>query len=242
MSSTSKETNPSRGLFVVIEGLDRSGKSTQVNLLVDYFNKNYINFNSFQIHFPNRETESGKKLDQYLRKILDLKDEDALKLFSDNRWEQSENIIQEVEKNNKIIICSRYAYSGVAYAKLSEYRPLEECMVPDRGLPRPDIVIFIDVDPEEASKRDGYGDEKFEDIIKQKKVRENFSKLFENDQTVVTISESQIRSSILNSNSLSSEQITSSVINSVHKKIIEEVEKKWFQVNGPLGRLWTKDD
>lgn len=45
---------------------------------------------------------------------------------------------------------------------------------PEVGLPRPDLVIFLDLDPEEAKKRGGYGDEKYEKIEMQRKVREGF--------------------------------------------------------------------
>ena len=39
---------------------------------------------------------------------------------------------------------------------------LEWCRQPDRGLPRPDIVFFLDVSGEEAQKRGGYGEERYE--------------------------------------------------------------------------------
>jgi dTMP kinase len=45
---------------------------------------------------------------------------------------------------------------------------------PDVGLPRPDLVIFLDLDPDEAEKRGGFGDEKYE----KREMQENVRRLF----------------------------------------------------------------
>lgn len=45
---------------------------------------------------------------------------------------------------------------------------------PEVGLPRPDLVVFLDLDPEEAKRRGGYGDEKYEKLEMQQKVRKCF--------------------------------------------------------------------
>lgn len=50
---------------------------------------------------------------------------------------------------------------------------------PDVGLPRPDLVIFLDLDPDEAEKRGGYGDEKYEKREMQVNVRSLFLSLKE---------------------------------------------------------------
>lgn len=52
---------------------------------------------------------------------------------------------------------------------------------PDVGLPRPDVVVFLDLDPEEARRRGGWGDEKYEKEEMQAKVRELFTQLAEED-------------------------------------------------------------
>lgn len=48
---------------------------------------------------------------------------------------------------------------------------------PDVGLPRPDAVIFLDLEPEEARRRGGWGGEKYEKEEMQRKVRELFTQL-----------------------------------------------------------------
>jgi len=72
------------------------------------------------------------------------------------------------------IILDRYAHSGVAYssAKVVFYYfynnfkglDIEWCKNCDRGLLKPDVIIFLNIDENEAKKRSDYGDEIYEKI------------------------------------------------------------------------------
>ena len=77
-----------RGLFIVFEGLDRSGKSTQVERLAKHFKSKKQKVQS--ISYPNRASQSGKLLDDYLNsKTGDGMGHEAVHLlFSMNRWEE----------------------------------------------------------------------------------------------------------------------------------------------------------
>lgn len=70
-----------RGVFIVIEGLDRSGKSTQVDMF--HTQRGFITLN-----YPNRETKIGMCIDQCLKKKSKLCDQSIHLLFSANRWER----------------------------------------------------------------------------------------------------------------------------------------------------------
>ena len=61
----SMENSKKRGLFIILEGLDRSGKSTQTENLRSFF-INQKNERAELIKFPDRDITSGKMLDQYL--------------------------------------------------------------------------------------------------------------------------------------------------------------------------------
>jgi len=54
---------------------------------------------------------------------------------------------------------------------------LDWCMSPDVGLPAPDVVIFLDLEMEEAEKRGGYGGERYEKRDLQIRVRKRFAEL-----------------------------------------------------------------
>lgn len=70
----------------------------------------------------------------------------------------------------------RYYYSGCVYsaAKDNPTLSLEWARHPDVGLPRPDVCIFLKISAEEAAKRGGYGEERYESKKMQDRVRELF--------------------------------------------------------------------
>jgi len=160
-----------RGLFIVFEGIDRAGKSTQIELLKDYL-KNVMKVETKVIRFPDRDIPSGKMLDEYLKNSKKLHIRASHLLFSFNRWEKREYILNEID-NGTTIISDRYAFSGIAYS-LANNCEREFAYTPDKGLPRPDIVFQLDMDPEFAKKRDGFGEEIYEKDEVQVKVREKY--------------------------------------------------------------------
>jgi len=165
-----------RGLFIVFEGLDHSGKTTQSNLLYQYIKAKTIPVR--HIAFPNRTTPIGSIINSYLKSSQQLSDQSIHLLFSANRWELAESIENDVT-NGITVICDRYAYSGVAYSN-AKGLDLEWCRAPDRSLPRPDLVFFLSIPVEIISKRASFGEEKYEKIEFQKKVSEAFAHIVEN--------------------------------------------------------------
>ena len=85
-----------RGLFLVFEGLDRSGKSTQSKLLVDKLRAEGKTVS--HINFPNRETVIGGMINSYLQSKSEINDETIHLLFSSNRWECRKSIEDELNK------------------------------------------------------------------------------------------------------------------------------------------------
>lgn len=89
------------------------------------------------------------------------------------------------------IVCDRYYYSGMVYsaAKKNPTLTLEWAKHPEVGLPRPDAVVFLDLEPEEAARRGGYGEEKYEKKEIQERVRELFKdlELFHGDEADMLI-------------------------------------------------------
>lgn len=55
--------------------------------------------------------------------------------------------------------------------------PFEWCRSPDVGLPAPDLTLFLDISPEKAKERGGYGEERYEKEEIQKRVRTIFSSI-----------------------------------------------------------------
>lgn len=77
------------------------------------------------------------------------------------------------------VIIDRYAFSGVAFSAAKDELSIEWCKGPDRELPKPDLVCFLDVSSDEAQKRGGFGDERYEKREFQSRVRGNYDKLMD---------------------------------------------------------------
>lgn len=183
-----------RGAFILLEGLDRSGKTTQCAMLTKYLLEQTASPaptatatataaapstslpGVIHMRFPARETETGKAIDAYLTgKLPSMGDQEIHALFSKNRWEQA-NKIRATLLAGQHIVMDRYSYSGIAYST-AKGLDQEWCMTSERGLPAPDLVLMMDVSPEEAAKRGGYGKERYETKAFQTKVRTAFDDL-----------------------------------------------------------------
>lgn len=62
---------------------------------------------------------------------------------------------------------------------------IEWCKGPDVGLLSPDLTIFLDLSEEEQQKRGGFGEERYETMELQRKVRQCFHKLCTSDWKVI---------------------------------------------------------
>ncbi|KAF8738949.1 Thymidylate kinase, partial [Rhizoctonia solani] len=165
-----------RGAFIVIEGLDRSGKSTQCAQMVSRIEGEGKPVKA--IKFPDRTTEIGKLIDAYLQSKAEVDDHTIHLLFSANRWELASSIKSLLESGTTIV-CDRYAYSGLAFSAAKQKPDLsyEWCLSPDVGLPAPDAAFFLEVAPEVAKQRGGYGQERYENEEMQRAVRQTFQRI-----------------------------------------------------------------
>jgi dTMP kinase len=177
-SATSSQKPPPgiiRGALVVLEGLDRSGKTTQVKLLEQRFVE--LGRAVKTLRFPDRTTPIGQMIDGYLRSTSGPQMDDHVihLLFSANRWEAARTIAGLLAAGTTVI-CDRYYYSGVVYsaAKQNPSLSLSWARAPEVGLPRPDLVLFLDLDEEKARARGGWGGEVYEKSEMQRRVRELF--------------------------------------------------------------------
>lgn len=91
-------------------------------------------------------------------------------------------MMEERLKSGVSLILDRYAHSGVAYSA-AKGLDSEWCKAPDSGLPRPDLLIFLDLPVESASAREGYGEERYEKNEFQIKVRNCFQSLVDDSWT-----------------------------------------------------------
>lgn len=105
-------TGVSRGAFILFEGVDRCGKTTQVGLLKEYVAKSK---QVEQIRFPERKSAVGQLIDSYLQSTSNLNDQSIHLLFSANRWEQADSLESRLASGCSLvsyqcvlILCERY--------------------------------------------------------------------------------------------------------------------------------------
>ncbi|KAK4444620.1 thymidylate kinase-domain-containing protein [Podospora aff. communis PSN243] len=162
-----------RGALIALEGLDRSGKTTQAKLL----EQRLIEASKpvRVMRFPDRTTPIGSTIDSYLKSSTAMDDHAIHLLFSANRWE-AEKTISDLLAEGVTVLCDRYYYSGIVYsaAKRNPSLDLSWARAPEVGLPRPDLVVFLDLDEEQAKARGGWGEEVYEKGEMQRRVRELF--------------------------------------------------------------------
>lgn len=176
----STEELPRRGLLIVFEGLDRSGKTTQSNLLRQALRE--AGHEVQRLAFPDRSTGIGNVIDAYLKGNEALTPEAAHLLFSANRWE-TRAWIEKLLARGENVVLDRYYYSGLAY---SLARGLDSiwCATSDTGLHVPDIMFcFLDLSPEEQQRRAGFGGERTEEAAFQLEVKKGYKRalrVFEN--------------------------------------------------------------
>ncbi|CAN1127642.1 Thymidylate kinase [Linum perenne] len=162
-----------RGALIVLEGLDRSGKTLQSARLVSYLEGTGHSAELWR--FPDRTTSVGQMISAYLSNESQLDDRTIHLLFSANRWEKR-SLMESKLRSGTTLIVDRYSYSGVAFSS-AKGLDLEWCKAPEFGLLAPDLVLYLDIPPEKAAERGGYGGERYEQLEFQKKVAECYHAL-----------------------------------------------------------------
>ena len=174
-------------MFIVIEGIDGSGKSSLAKTLKNYFDNNVM-----LIGMPSnnatgikvREAISSGKLDDYKLKDLFIED------FS---YTIKNTIIPALEAG-KYVICDRYIYSFIAYQSETTSRKAAECGLNNINILQPDLVFLIDIDPRislERIKREKDSIEKrgFDFFYR---VRRNFLTMAQSDKSIFHIIDASI--------------------------------------------------
>lgn len=163
-----------RGAFILFEGADHCGKTTQCKMLVDWMR--FRGLEVKYISFPDRLSSiTGAVLNNYLQKG-GLEPHVSHLLFSANRWEKAKEM-EDWLNAGKHLVVDRYAYSGIAYTVAKQNISMEWASKSDTGLPAPDLVVYLHLDWTELRERPGFGDEIFDTKSLQKGVQAVFETL-----------------------------------------------------------------
>lgn len=147
------------GRLIAIEGLDGSGKGTQTELLYKRFTKN--NIKSCMVSFPDYESPSSALVNMYLGGEFGNQPEDvngyaASAFFAVDRFASFKTKWKDNYDNGEIILCNRYTTSNLFHQMVKLPREewdtfiewLNDFEYVKLGLPKPDAVIYFDMDPD----------------------------------------------------------------------------------------------
>lgn len=135
----------SKGKFIVIEGLDGSGKTTQLHFIEKWIKDNLPDKTIIVTREPGgtdnpvgeqiREVILGNDMDDYTRVLL----------YAASRYEHSKKLKEWVDKGY-IVVCDRYIYSSLAY-QVSGDVELHEVLEANRykDLIAPDLILYLKI-------------------------------------------------------------------------------------------------
>ena len=170
-------------LFIVVDGIDGSGKSEIIKLLHNYlFSKN----KKYRILTTREPTNGkyGKKIRDMLRRERNPKSsgEKLISMFIKDRREHLKNTIEPFLKKSgsnevNIVLCDRYYYSTIAFQGAQGLN-IKSLVSKNKNFKKPDIAFILDVKPYLALKRiEHRAKEKFEQLEFMKGITANFLKL-----------------------------------------------------------------
>ncbi|MHA1475123.1 MAG: dTMP kinase [Promethearchaeota archaeon] len=175
------------GFFLVLDGIDGCGKSTQAKKLSDYFKTNDI---QTLLTAEPSDYDLGKILRKYLQNSKVPASVDAL-LFAADRIEHCDKEILPLLKKGFIVISDRYRDSSYIYQSIegrNEGVSMDWIKKINKFSLIPDLTIIIDIDPKiglkrkkkQASNSNNQSLDKFEIDEFQNLIREEFIKIAKN--------------------------------------------------------------
>jgi dTMP kinase len=180
-------------MFIVIEGIDGAGKGRQRNELVRLFSDRSGEVGTTD--FPDHQGKVYKHIiHPALHEEFELSNQAWFLAFALDQLLWKDRIADSIGSNTKHFISDGYFTTTLAYqCKLSNVMTVKEAIsfAEMFGIPKPDLIIFLDVDPKVAMQRkmDEEGHDEGLDIFersvqKQEKLRKGFLELAEqNDWT-----------------------------------------------------------
>ena len=143
MNERQRPLRKKRGLLIAIEGIDQAGKRTQASLLAKKIRNLGLPVSVWS--FPDYTTPLGRQLKAYLAGKIQFDLHSVHLLYAANKWELAGELAHRIERGG-VVIVNRYSPSNLAYGVAHGLPPawlnsLEE------GLPKPDVVVVLDVTP-----------------------------------------------------------------------------------------------
>lgn len=170
-----------RGVFIIFEGIDGSGKSTHIKALAEELRSQ--GYSVLQTSEPSKD-----RIGNFIRRYAERNDsrltpETEALLFAADRFEHVKTVIEPALRRGRIVISDRYLYSSLAYQGAGGL-DLDWIREMNRFAPKPDLGILLDILPEYSLQRVKRRKTVFEDSDYLRKVRNIYLQLVEEGELV----------------------------------------------------------
>ncbi|MBQ9749372.1 MAG: dTMP kinase [Clostridia bacterium] len=169
--------------FIVFEGIDGAGKTTQINLLREALEKRGY---SCAVTAEPTDLPSGKAIRRALAKEVDSTPLQMAEMFAHDRELHNTDAqvgIEKLLKDGTTVICDRYYYSSLAYqGTVLGYDTVAALNLDNPNIRTPDVCIFLDLTPEKSLQRigaRGEAVEMYENLDYLTRTRTTFFEIFD---------------------------------------------------------------
>jgi len=167
------------GLFIVLEGIDGSGTTTQMDRLANHFRNE-----GRTVHTTAEPSTHpiGKMIRDVLEKRQTLPPNALALAFAADRLDHLEKEIEPALENGTLVIADRYVLSSLAYQSLAA--PLKWVVSINSLAKSPDMSFLLQVTPELAAERRAQRstpEEIFDAAEKQRAIAKAYDDIFESD-------------------------------------------------------------
>lgn len=138
-----------KGCLIVFEGIDGTGKSTQLQLLASHLAQQGLSVVSTK---EPTNGSYGRRIRQLYSDRQQMSITEELALFVEDRREHIDNVIGPGLEAHKIILCDRYFLSTIAYQGAAGADTREIARMNDFA-PRPDLALIFEADPQSSTRR-----------------------------------------------------------------------------------------
>jgi dTMP kinase len=139
-----------RGRLIVFEGVDGSGKSTQVRLLAEQLRQSRV------AHVVTKEPTDGvwgRKIRAMARSGELIAPEEELRWFLEDRREHVATVLRPGVEAGQVVLSDRYTLSTVAYQGARGFDPQQLLAQAEAEFPLPDLALIFELDPDTGLSR-----------------------------------------------------------------------------------------
>ena len=133
-----------RGTLIAFEGIDGSGKSTQVAHLADALRAAGV---EPVVTREPTDGSAGRAIRAMARSDAPVDADEELRLFLEDRREHVREVIEPALRDGRVVVTDRYYVSTVAYQGARGHDPEQLLAASEDEFPVPDLVLLLEIDP-----------------------------------------------------------------------------------------------